>query len=90
MLAESSGETEGMPEPYRKYLKALGLLCIAVLVLSVVVVGGFALLRAGRRLTGRLPASSGPTDATDVWSMHKLPDETADDARNSDPDDTAP
>ncbi len=55
---------------------AIMLLWIAI-VLIFVVLGGLSILRMLRRARERhLRKRQEPTDATDVWQMHKLPGDT--------------
>ena len=76
LLQEHSSEPPSSGGPPRVELEALASLLFYLLILIVVFLfGSYAILRASRRfrasLTTRRPR---PTDASDVWAMHKQPD----------------
>ena len=76
LLQEHSSEPPSSDGPPRVELEALASLLFYLLILIVVFLfGSYAILRASRRfrasLTTRRPH---PTDASDVWAMHKQPD----------------
>jgi hypothetical protein len=68
-------------QPSLSQLQALGqMLLYLLLLLLVFVLGSWAIMRGSRRFLGnilRRPAE--PTPTSDVWSMHRLPDENLDD-----------
>ncbi len=76
-------------EPAGEDAKALATVLVYLLILVVVFIfGSYALMRASRRFRGSLSRSKAdPTEAGDVWAMHKVPEEleledNADEARD--------
>ncbi len=64
------------PQEVVKSAGRLMALLWAMVFLIIVLLGGLMILRALRRARVRsLRQRSAPTDATDVWAMHKLPEE---------------
>ncbi len=58
-----------------------------LILLLILVFGGWALLRISRRYQERLRCKPGkPTPVPDVWSMHRPPDETDTREQNEEPD----
>ena len=60
--------------------RALAHWLLLILLITIIALTGFMVIRSTRwmrdRVTRRKPK---PTDATDVWAMHRLPDEMAED-----------
>ena len=68
LIAQASGEDQ-------KSVAGYALLMLILLLLIVALVFGWFLMRSlqrSRKRLGRKPTK--PTDATDVWSMHKPPE----------------
>ena len=71
LAQESSGAAAGENRPVAGY----AMLMMILLLMIVIMVFGWFLMRSLHRSRKRLGRSRlEPTDATDVWSMHKLPE----------------
>ena len=64
-------------EPSDGDAKALATVLVYLLIMVVVfMLGSYAIMRASRRFRGSLSRTRAePTDAGDVWAMHKVPEE---------------
>jgi hypothetical protein len=72
--SSSSGAKRNEPDPRKARLAGYWLLMgFALFILFVF--GSYAIVRTARRLRAHMEKPPGPTDASDVWQLHKLPEE---------------
>ncbi len=70
-MAAAEASESAFTKAWQLYL--LVLLLVIILLVAVI---GFGLLRSTRRLKEHITREpADPTDASDVWAMHKLPDD---------------
>ena len=76
VAADVTANTNAHPQP-EVVVQALSSLFYWLLLLVVVFIfGSYAILRASRRFSETLAGRSGKaTDTTDIWSMHKAPED---------------
>jgi hypothetical protein len=61
--------------------RALARLLLLILLLTIIVLTGLMVIRSMRWARQRiLRRRAEPTDASDVWSMHRLPDEASEES----------
>ncbi len=70
-------EPESPTEPAGEDAKTLATVLVYLLIMVVVFMfGSYALMRASRRFRSSLSRrKADPTEAADVWAMHKVPEE---------------
>ncbi len=91
-VQEASPAAQPATPPSQADFGALAkLLYYLLILLGVFLFGSYAILRASRRFTQSLSAPrSGRSDASDVWAMHKVPENLQLEDEISETDDDSP